>query len=252
MSDVLVSLFRGNTIWLGVWQTVYLTLLSTALAYLIGLPLGVLLCTTSRGGLTPLPWLNKLLGFAVNIFRSIPFLILMVAFLPVAKAIVGKTYGPAAMVVMLVIAAAPYIARMVESSLKEVDAGVVEAAKSMGANPLQIVCKVYLPEARPSLIVGAVIGTVTVLGYSAMASTINGGGLGQIAIFYGYNNFKDDVIWMCVLFTVIIVQIVQEGGMLLATRTDKRVRVKAKRSENVRTEGHFPDGSEKTEQKNNF
>ncbi len=223
MSDVLTSLFRDNTMWLGVFETVYLTLLSTALAYVIGLPLGVLLCTTDRGGLTPVPWLNKLLGGIVNIFRSIPFLILMVAFLPVAKAIVGKTYGPAAMVVMLVIAAAPYIARMVESSLKEVDAGVVEAAKSMGASAFQIVRKVYLPEAKPSLIVGAVIGMVTVLGYSAMASTINGGGLGQIAIFYGYNNFKDDVIWMCVFFTVIIVQIIQEGGMLLARRTDKRI-----------------------------
>ena len=224
MSDVLISLFRDNTMWLGIWQTVYLTVLSTALAYAIGLPLGVLLCTTGRGGLAPVPWLNKLLGAIVNIFRSIPFLILMVAFLPVAKAIVGKSYGPAAMVVMLVIAAAPYVARMVESSLKEVDAGVVEAAKSMGANPFQIVWKVYLPEAKPSLLVGAVIGMVTVLGYSAMASTINGGGLGQIAIFYGYNNFKDDVIWMCVFFTVIIVQVIQEGGMFLAARTDKRAR----------------------------
>ncbi len=229
MSEVLISLFRDNTIWLGIWETIYLTLLSTAFAYVIGLPLGILLCTTGRNGLTPVIWLNRLLGIIVNIFRSIPFIILMVAFLPVAKVVVGITHGPAAMVVMLVIAAAPYIARMVESSLKEVDAGVVEAAKSMGANTLQIIWKVYLPEAKPSLLVGAVISTVTVLGYSAMASTINGGGLGQIAIFYGYNNLKDDVIWMCVFFTVIIVQIIQEGGMYFATHTDKRIRVKGRK-----------------------
>ncbi len=229
MSEVLASLFRDNTMWLGIWETIYLTVLSTALAYVIGLPLGILLRTTARDGLTPVTWLNKLLGIIVNIFRSIPFIILMVAFLPVAKVIVGKTYGPAAMVVMLVIAAAPYIARMVESSLKEVDAGVVEAARSMGASTFQIIWKVYLPEAKPSLLVGAVISMVTVLGYSAMASTINGGGLGQIAIFYGYNNFQDDVIWMCVFFTVIIVQIIQEGGMFLVTHTDKRVRVKGRR-----------------------
>ena len=216
MSEVLASLFRDNTMWLGIWETIYLTVLSTALAYVIGLPLGILLRTTARDGLTP-------------VTCSIPFIILMVAFLPVAKVIVGKTYGPAAMVVMLVIAAAPYIARMVESSLKEVDAGVVEAARSMGASTFQIIWKVYLPEAKPSLLVGAVISMVTVLGYSAMASTINGGGLGQIAIFYGYNNFQDDVIWMCVFFTVIIVQIIQEGGMFLVTHTDKRVRVKGRR-----------------------
>lgn len=230
MSDVLISLFRDNTLWKGIWETIYLTVLSTALAYAVGLPLGIVLCVTDREGLHPVPWLNKLLGFIVNIFRSIPFLILMVAFLPVAKLIVGKTYGPAAMVVMLVIAAAPYCARMTESSVKEVDRGVVEAARAMGAGVLGIVFKVYLPEARPSLITGGIISMVTVLGYSAMASTINGGGLGEIAILYGYNNFKDDVIWMCVLFTVVIVQIIQEGGAYLVKRTDKRVRAKRKKS----------------------
>ncbi len=229
LSKELLELIRDNTLLWGVFETIYLTLISTAVAYLLGLPLGILLCVTDREGLRPLPVFHRILGFCVNILRSIPFLILMVAFLPVAKFLVGKSYGPAAMIVMLVIAATPYIARMVESSVKEVESGVVEAARAMGASDMQIVLKVYLPEAKPSLIVGAVISTVTVLGYSAMASTINGGGLGQIAIFYGYNNFKDDVIWVCVLLTVIIVQIIQELGMLVARKTDKRVRTGRKR-----------------------
>lgn len=233
MSEVLKQLFETGTMLKGIWETIYLTLASTAIAYLIGLPLGILLCITDRDGLKPIVWLNKILSAIVNIFRSIPFLILMVAFLPVAKFFVGKSYGPGAMIVMLVIAAAPYIARMVESSLKEVDRGVVEAARSMGANNFHIILKVYLPEAKPSLIVGAVISTVTVLGYSAMAATINGGGLGQIAIFYGYNNFKDDVIWMSVLFTVIIVQVIQEVGMLIARKVDRRVRTKPKKSRRI-------------------
>ena len=232
MSETLIKLFQDGTMLKGVWETVYLTLSSTVIAYLIGLPLGILLCITDRDGLKPIVWLNKILSIIVNIFRSIPFIILMVAFLPVAKFFVGKSYGPGAMIVMLVIAAAPYIARMVESSLKEVDKGVVEAARSMGAGTFRIIWKVYLPEAKPSLLVGAVISTVTVLGYSAMASTINGGGLGQIAIFYGYNNFKDDVIWMSVLFTVVIVQVLQEVGMLLARKSDRRIRAKSKKIKN--------------------
>ena len=236
MSEVLIQLFKDGTMLKGIWETVYLTLSSTAIAYLIGLPLGILLCITDRDGLKPIVWLNKILSVIVNILRSVPFIILMVAFLPVAKFLVGKSYGPGAMIVMLVIAAAPYIARMVESSLKEVDRGVVEAARSMGANTFQIIWKVYLPEAKPALIVGAVISTVTVLGYSAMASTINGGGLGQIAIFYGYNNFKDDVIWMSVLFTVIIVQVIQEVGMLIARKVDRRVRSKPKKSKKMKLE----------------
>lgn len=232
MSETLIKLFQDGTMLKGVWETIYLTLSSTVIAYLIGLPLGILLCITDRDGLKPIVWLNKILSIIVNIFRSIPFIILMVAFLPVAKFFVGKSYGPGAMIVMLVIAAAPYIARMVESSLKEVDKGVVEAARSMGAGTFRIIWKVYLPEAKPSLLVGAVISTVTVLGYSAMASTINGGGLGQIAIFYGYNNFKDDVIWMSVLFTVVIVQVLQEVGMLLARKSDRRIRAKSKKIKN--------------------
>ncbi len=228
MSETLAGLFRDNTMLLGIWETIWLTVASTAVAYLIGLPIGILLCATDRGGLFPAVRLNKILSVAVNLFRSIPFVILMVAFLPVAKGIVGRTYGPAAMAVMLVIAAAPYVARMTESSLKEVDPGVIEAARSMGAGTMRILLRVYLPEAKPSLIVGAVISMVTVLGYSAMGSTIHGGGLGAIAITYGYERLTDDVIWMCLFFTVVIVQIIQELGMFLAKRTDKRIRPEPK------------------------
>ncbi len=229
-STILQQLFEQNTILLGVWETVYMTALSTAFAYLFGLPLGIVLVLTERDGLHPVPWLNKTLGFIVNAFRSFPFVILMVAFLPVSKALIGTRSGNGAMIVMLVIAATPYVARMVESSMKEVDRGVVEAARSMGASTFQIVRKVYLPEARPSLVVGAVISTITVLGYSAMAGEIGGGGLGKIAIAYGYQRFKDDVIWVCVAFTAVIVELIQEGGMLLARRLDHRLRQRPKKS----------------------
>ena len=160
----------------------------------------------------------------VNFFRSIPFIVLMVSMLPVAKFIVGSSLGNAAMIVMLVIAAAPYIARMVESSLKEVDAGVIEAAQAMGCSNLQIVCKVLLPEAKPSLITGGIISMVTILGYSAMAATIGGTGLGQIAIVYGHQRSKPDVTWVCVLLLVLIVQIIQAVGNVIVHRSDKRIR----------------------------
>ena len=190
----------------------------------IGLPLGIVLNVTSKGGLHPQRGLNAALGFLVNIFRSIPFIILMVAMLPVAKAIVGTSLGNKAMVVMLIIAAAPYVARMVESALQEVKPGVIEAAQAMGASDGVIIWKVMIPEAKPALITGAVISTVTILGYSAMAGTISGGGLGQIAINYGYQRTKDDIIWVCVVLTVVIVQIIQSLGMHIAHRVDKRVR----------------------------
>ncbi len=207
----------------GVWETLYLTFLSTAFAYLIGLPLGILLCVTDAGGVKPIPWLNKAVGFVVNILRSIPFIILMVALIPASRAIIGTSIGNAAMIFMLVIAAAPYVARMVESSVKEVDNGVVEAARSMGATTMQIVLKVLIPEAKPSLIVGAVISTVTVLGYSAMAGTIAAGGLGAIAVTQARPSNAQDVIWLCVALIVVIVQGIQEAGMLLAKKTDRRI-----------------------------
>ncbi len=228
MSAMLQKLFENNLIFIGIWETVYMTVLGTFFAYVLGLPLGVVLGITDKEGIRPLPWLNKALGFAVNILRSIPFVILMVAFLPVADFLLGTSLGNGAVIVMLVIAAAPYVARMVESSIKEVSGGVIEAARSMGANTFQIICKVYLPEAKPSLIVGAVISAVTVLGYSALASTIGGTGLGQIAIVYGYQRFNQDVIWVCVFFIVLIVQLIQELGTLIARKTDKRNRQKSK------------------------
>ena len=224
LSEMFWKLWNNGLIQRGIWETVYMTVLSSLIAYLIGLPLGVVLHITDANGIRPMRWLNRTLGLFVNFFRSIPFIILMVAMLPVARLIVGTSLGNKAMIVMLVIAAAPYVARMVESSLKEVDAGVIEAAQSMGANNVQIVTKVLLPEAKPSLIVGAVISMVTILSYSAMAATIGGTGLGQIAISYGHQRFNPDITWICVFLTVLIVQIIQEAGMWLARRTDKRVR----------------------------
>lgn len=222
-SDLLIQIWESGDLALGIWETIYMTLLSTALAYVFGLPLGVLLHVTDTNGIHPVTWLNKTLSVIVNIFRSIPFIILMVAMLPVAKLIVGTSLGNKAMIVMLVIAATPYVARMVESSLKEVDAGIVEAAQAMGTPNFQIVSKVLIPEAKPSLITGAVISTVTILGYSAMAGTIAAGGLGKIAIVLGYQRSKYDIVWVCTILVILIVQVIQEAGMLIARKTDKRI-----------------------------
>lgn len=218
------KLWDNGLLQLGIWETVYMTFISSVFAYLIGLPLGVVLNVTSPNGIHPMPKLNKLLGFVVNFFRSIPFIILMVAMLPVAKFIVGTSLGNKAVIVMLVIAAAPYVARMAESSLSEVSSGVIEAAQSMGATNFEIITKVLIPEAKPSLINGAAISIVTILGYSAMAATIGGTGLGQIAIIYGHQRSNSDITWICVFLTVIIVQIIQELGRYIAVKTDKRIR----------------------------
>ncbi len=223
MSDLLSQLIEKGVLQKGIWETVYLTFISAFFSYIIGLPIGILLHVTSSDGIKPIPWLNRILGFIVNIFRSIPFVILMVAMLPVAKFVVGTSLGNKAMIVTLIIAAAPYVARMVESSIKEVDKGVIEAAQSMGTSNFKIIRKVLIPESKPSLIVGAVISLVTILGYSAMAGTIGGGGLGTIAINYGYQRFNNDIIWVCVVLTIIIVQLIQELGMMIAHRTDKRI-----------------------------
>ncbi len=222
-NELLTRLIEKGVLQLGIWETVYMTFISTFFAYLVGLPLGILLSVTDKGGICAIPWLNKILGVIVNIFRSIPFVILMVAMLPAAKFIVGTGLGNKAMIVMLVIAAIPYVARMTESSIKEVDGGVIEAAQAMGTSSFRIVYKVLIPEAKPSLLVGAVISLVTILGYSAMAGTIGGGGLGMIAITYGYQRFNDGIVWICVLLTVIIVQLIQELGMFIARKTDKRI-----------------------------
>ena len=222
MSDLLIQLWEKGILLNGIWETVYMTFISAFFSYLIGLPLGVILNVTTKDGIRPIPWLYRIISIAVNIFRSIPFVILMVAMLPVAKFITGTSLGNKAMIVTLIIAAAPYVARMAESSFKEVNSGVIEAAKSMGTSDFGVIVKVLIPEAKPSLIVGSVISLVTILGYSAMAGTIGGGGLGMIAVSFGYQRFNDDIIWVCVLLTIIIVQIIQEVGMLIARRTDKR------------------------------
>lgn len=224
LSEMFFKLWAKGLIQLGIFETLYMTVISSLFAYLIGLPLGIILSVTDRNGIRPTPWVNRILGFIVNFFRSIPFVILMVAMLPVAKFILGKSLGNGAVIVMLIIAAAPYVARMVEGSIKEVNAGVIEAAQSMGCTNLQIIMKVLLPEAKPALIHGAVISMVTILGYSAMAATIGGTGLGQIAIIYGHQRSNADITWICVFLTVIIVQVIQIVGTYIARKTDKRIK----------------------------
>lgn len=207
----------------GFIETIYMTVISTALAYVIGLPLGLILVVTDKDGIHPIPWLNSLLGMIINFFRSIPFLILLIALMPFTKAVVGTVIGSKAAIVGLWVAAAPFIARMVESSLKEVEIGVIEAAQSMGASPLQIMTKVLLPEAKPSLLVGAAISITTILGYSAMAGIVGAGGLGAIAINYGYYRKQSDIMYLMVILMAIIVLVFQELGMRISKRTDRRL-----------------------------
>ena len=206
----------------GIQETLYMTLLSTLMGYVFGLPMGVLLAVSDKEGLKPNRVLYRILDVIANIVRSIPFLILLILLIPFTRMIVGKSYGSTATVVPLVIAAGPFIARMVESSLKEVDEGVIEAARSMGASNLRIIVKVLLVEARTSLINGATIAVGTILGYSAMAGTIGGGGLGDIAIRYGYHRYQADIMVVTVVLLVILVQIFQMVGTTLANRLDKR------------------------------
>ena len=206
----------------GIQETLYMTLLSTLMGYIIGLPMGVLLAVSDKDGLKPNRVLYRILDVIANIVRSIPFLILLILLIPFTRMIVGKSYGSTATVVPLVIAAGPFIARMVESSLKEVDEGVIEAARSMGASNLRIIVKVLLVEARTSLINGATIAVGTILGYSAMAGTIGGGGLGDIAIRYGYHRYQADIMIVTVVLLIILVQIFQMIGTTLANRLDKR------------------------------
>jgi D-methionine transport system permease protein len=207
---------------IGILETIYMTLVSSLIAYVIGLPLGVLLVVTDKDGIAPIAILNKILGVIVNIIRSVPFIILLIAVMPLTRAIVGTTLGPKAVIVPLIIGSAPYIARLVESSLKEVDHGVIEAAQSMGATPLQIIWKVLIPEAKPSLIVGSAIAVTTILSYTTLSGFVGGGGLGDIAIRYGYFRYQTDIMLVTVIILVIIVQIIQELGFRCMKHTDKR------------------------------
>lgn len=206
------------------WQTVYMTLVSTLLAYMIGLPLGILLVVSAPNGLRPNKIVFKVTDFVVNIVRSVPFLILLILVIPLTRAIVGKTYGTTATIVPLTLAAAPFIARLVESSLLEVDKGVIEAAQSMGASTWTIIGKVLIAEARTSLIVGMTIALGTILGYSAMAGVVGGGGLGDVAIRYGYNRYEAEIMMVSVVLLVLLMQILQIIGTKLSKKLDKRLR----------------------------
>lgn len=208
-----------------IWETLYALSLEVVFSYVIGLPLGVLLVTGERDGIKPLPApVMKALNAAINLLRSVPFLILMIIALPLSKIIVGTKVGTEATIPPMVVAAFPLVARMVESSLREVNHGVIEAAQSMGASAWQIVTKVMLPESLPSLISGGTITVGTILGYGAMAGIIGGGGLGQMAITYGYYNSKFVVMWAAVIGLILLVQIFQSAGTKLATACDKRLR----------------------------
>ena len=218
--QIIVSEFPFAT-----WETLYSLVLEVVFAYVVGLPLGVLLVTGERDGIHPLPgWMMKVVNVVINLLRSVPFLILMIIALPLSKIIVGTKVGTAATIPPMVVCAFPLVARMVESSLREVDQGVIEAAKSMGASTWQIITKVLLPEAVPSLVSGGTITVGTILGYGAMAGIIGGGGLGKIAIQYGYYNYKYLVMWAAVIGLIVLVQVFQTVGGRLATRLDKRLR----------------------------
>lgn len=206
----------------GIRDTLYMTLGSTILGYVFGLPMGILLTVTDKNGIRPNAVIYKIFDVICNIVRSIPFLILLILLIPFTRLVVGKSYGSTATIVPLVVCAAPYIARMVESSLKEVNAGVIEAARAMGASDWDIIFKVLLVEARTSLIVGATITTGMILGYSAMAGTVGGGGLGDIAVRYGYYRWKTDIMIVTVILLVILFQIIQTVGMKIANALDRR------------------------------
>ena len=206
----------------GIVDTLYRTAVATLLAYIIGLPLGVIQVVTAKDGIKPNRFVYTVLNVIINIARSIPFLIFLVAILPFTRAIVGTSIGATATIVPLVVAAAPFIARLVESSIKEIDPGVIEAAQSMGASPMRIITHVMLPEARPSILVGSAIAITTILGYSSMAGFVGGGGLGDIAIRFGYYRYDNTIMLITVAILVIIVQIFQEVGMWIATKSDRR------------------------------
>lgn len=212
---------------LGIWETFYVTIVSTAVAIVIGLPLGVLLVVGDKGGIMPLPKsVMSTLNIIINLLRSVPFLILMIMAFPLARLIVGTTIGTVASIVPLVIAAFPFVARLVESSLREVNPNIIEAAQSMGASPFDIIKKVMIPESVPSLISNFTIAITTILGYSAMSGIIGGGGLGKIAINYGYYRYKYVVMLLAVILLVIMVQIFQTVGTKLSVKLDKRLKNK--------------------------
>ncbi len=210
---------------LATWETFYVTVISTLFAVIIGMPLGVLLVAGEKNGVLPLPKaVMKTLGIIINLLRSVPFLILMIMVIPLTRVIVGTSVGTVASIVPLVIASFPFVARLAESSLREVNPNIIEAAQSMGATPLQIIVKVMIPESVPSLISNVTIAITTILGYSAMSGIIGGGGLGKIAINYGYYRYKYLVMLAAVVLLIVLVEIFQGVGTYLATKSDKRLK----------------------------
>lgn len=213
----------GSLLGQGTLDTLYMIVVCTVVSYIIGLPIGVSLIVTAPGGIRPLGLYNKVVGFIVNILRSVPFLILMIALMPYIRKIIGTGIGKEAATAALIVAAAPFVARLVEQSLLEVDPGVIEAAQAMGANNFQIVRKVLLLEARPSLLNGAAVATINILGYTAMAGIVGAGGLGEIAIRYGLYRFQPSIMWITIVILVIMVQILQEIGIKVVAKYDNRI-----------------------------
>lgn len=227
MAEIFTSAFwaeYGGILAEGVWDTLVMTVTSTLFAYLIGLPMGVISVLSQPHGIRPHKAVNAVLGWIINIGRSFPFAILMVALFPFTKLVMGTRLGLRGAILPLVVASAPFVARMVETSLSEVDAGVIEAAQSMGASTLQIVWKVYLPEAMPSLILGGSITLIAIVGYTAIAGMVGAGGLGDLAIRYGHQRNVPSVMWVTVIILVIIVQVVQSVFSRLSVRIDKRLK----------------------------
>jgi len=207
----------------GTLDSLYMIILCTVISYIIGLPIGVSLIVTAPGGIRPMGIYNKVMGFIVNILRSVPFLILMIALMPYIRKIIGTGIGKEAATAALIVAAAPFVARLVEQSLLEVDPGVIEAAQAMGASNFQIIWKVLLLEARPSLLNGAAVATINILGYTAMAGIVGAGGLGEIAIRYGLYRFQPSIMWITIVLLVIMVQIFQEIGVKVVSKYDNRI-----------------------------
>lgn len=222
--DYLKILFEENGVMLaeGIRDTLYMTFTATLVAYILGFPIGILAEVTRKGGIHPIPALNRVLGVIINIGRSVPFIILLVAVMPITRAVVGTTIGPEAATVPLIIAATPFVARLIENAIRETDGGVIEAAKAMGATDLQIIFKVMIPESLPSIILGASLATITLVSYTAMAGAVGGGGLGDIALRFGYYRYETDIMIVTIVLLVIIVQIIQNVGNIISKKIDKR------------------------------
>lgn len=213
-----------DLLWEGTLDTIYMTLVSTFFSYVFGMIMAVILVITRADGIRPHPVIFRVLDVIVNLTRSFPFLILMIAIIPFTRWLVGTTIGNNATVVPLVVAAAPFVARLIEQSLLEVDRGVIEAAQSMGASTWQLIWKVFIPEATPSLVNGSAIAATTILGYSAMSGAVGGGGLGKLAIMYGYNRYQNDIMFATVVLLIIIVQLLQSFGDWATRRSDRRIK----------------------------